>query len=269
MTPQKLGGMGWMPDLPDFRDYTADTDAIAKVLGKSKSLKGAKAGPLPQKVDLKDWCSPIEDQGPWGSCTAQAGVGLLEYYENRTSGGWLDASRSFLYYVTRRLLNLAGDTGAYIRTTMQAMILFGIPPEERWPYEFPALLDVDPPAFIYAYAQNYQTLMYYRHDPAGTPADQVLGSAKFSIAGQLPCMFGFSVYSSIPRKGAGTGDIPYPTPQDRRLGGHAVMAVGYDDTKKIKGDTGALLIRNSWGTDWGESGYGWLPYVPVIMTRCL
>jgi C1A family cysteine protease len=263
MSPQELGGMGWRPDLPDFRDYTPKTDKIADVLKKSQPLKKVTAGTLPPAENLTYWCPDIENQGPWGSCTAQAGVGLLEYYEKRTSGEWLDASRSFLYYVTRRLLNLTGDTGAYIRTTMQAMILFGIPPEEYWPYELKGLLDVDPPGFIYAMAQNYKTLQYYRHDPAGTTAGQVLDSVRSHIAAQLPCMFGFTVYSSIPPIGAGTGDIPFPTPQDHVLGGHAVVAVGYDDARKINKDTGALLIRNSWGTAWGDKGYGWLPYAYV------
>jgi hypothetical protein len=80
------------------------------------------------------------------------------------------------------------------------------------------------------------------------------------LAAELPAMFGFTVYSSIPPMGAGTGDIPFPTPEDKQEGGHAVVAVGYDDQRKIGADTGALLIRNSWGTGWGEKGYGWLPY---------
>jgi C1A family cysteine protease len=38
------------------------------------------------------------------------------------------------------------------------------------------------------------------------------------------------------------------------------MAVGYDDNRKIGKNKGAIKIRNSWGIDWGEGGYGWLPY---------
>ena len=76
-------------------------------------------------------------------------------------------------------------------------------------------------------------------------------------------MFGFSVYSSMPAIGEGKGEIPYPRPGDRLEGGHAVVAIGYDDGKTIGKEKGALRIRNSWGTAWGDAGYGWLPYAYV------
>lgn len=68
-----------------------------------------------------------------GSCTANAGVGLVEYFERRAFGKHLDASRLFLYKVTRNLLHLTEDTGAYLRTTMAAMALFGVPPKNTGP----------------------------------------------------------------------------------------------------------------------------------------
>jgi C1A family cysteine protease len=255
---RKLGGMGWQPDLPDFRDFTAQTPEVKTVLSKSRLLK-TKAATLPATVDLREWCSPIEDQGDLGSCTANAGVGLLEYYERRACGHHLDASRLFLYKATRNLLGWTGDTGAYLRTTMKAMALFGAPPEQYWRYNI-AAFDNEPPAFCYAFAQNYQSLKYYRLDPPDSSPSEVLGCIKKYLAARLPSMFGFTVYSSFPFIGAGTGDIPFPQPGENVLGGHAVDAVGYDNAKKIGDNKGALLIRNSWGTAWGENGYGWLPY---------
>ncbi len=251
-------GMGWTRDLPDFRDFTIHTPDVTGIRAQSRQLPRT-AQAAPTAVDLRPWCSPIEDQGELGSCTANAGVGLLEYFQRRAYGKHLDGSRLFLYKVTRRLLGWSGDQGAYLRTTMKAMALFGLPPENYWPYDI-AQFDVEPPAFCYAFAQSYQALKYYRLDPAGQETPKTLAVLKENLAAGLPAMFGFTVYSSIPPLGDGKGEIPFPGPGDSVEGGHAVVAVGYDDQKKIEKDTGALLIRNSWSTAWGAAGYGWLPY---------
>lgn len=254
-------GLGWHRDLPDMRDYTKSSDEVAKILAKSTLLKRAMKA-VPDSVDLREFCPPVEDQGELGSCTANAGVGMLEYFERRAFGKHLDASRLFLYKVTRQLLGLAGDDGAYLRDTMKAMVLFGIPPEKYWPYD-PKRFNEEPSAFCYSYAQNYQAIEYYRLDPPNTDTATVLANIKTNLAANLPAMFGFSVYSSMPPSGDGKGEIPYPSSGDSLEGGHAVLAVGYDDRKKIGNKKGALLIRNSWGVEWGDQGYGWLPYAYV------
>jgi C1A family cysteine protease len=256
--PVGLGQMGWTRDLPDYRDYTPQTDKVKEVTSQSRQLAAAKAKAV-TSVDLRDWCSPIEDQEELGSCTANAAVGLIEYFQRRAFGHYLDGSRLFVYKVTRNLLGWEGDTGAYLRDTMKAMVLAGVPPEHYWPYDI-ASFDVEPSAFCYAFAQSYKAIVYYRLDPPGESTTQVLQSIKQNLAAGLPSMFGFTVYSSFPRIGQGTGDIPFPKPTDTVLGGHAIDAVGYDDAKRIGGEKGALLIRNSWGTAWGEEGYGWMPY---------
>jgi len=247
-------GLGWQRDLPDIRDYTLKHDEIAHLFAKSRAIKAPKAG-LGPSCDLSKWCSPIEDQGSLGSCTANAGVGLIEYYERRAFGEHIDASRLFLYKATRNLLHWTGDTGAWLRTTMKAMVLFGAPPEEYHPYDI-SRFDEEPSAFCYAFALSYASIKYYRHDPPGTPAAGVLPQIKNFLAAGYPSMFGFTVYNF----GNNKGEFAFPGPGDRVLGGHAVVAVGYDDNRKIKNDKGALKIRNSWGTGWGEGGYGWLPY---------
>ena len=167
-------GLGWIPDYPDFRDYTEVTEEVKSVLGPTGALKAKK---LPASVDLREHCSPVEDQGGLGSCTAHAGVGIIEYYERKSFGRHIDASRLFLYKITRNLMKVKGDTGAYLRTTMGAMVLFGVPPEDYWTYtDDEKSFDREPPAFCYAFAQNYQAIKYFRHDPPGTSVNTLLAS---------------------------------------------------------------------------------------------
>jgi len=260
-------GMGWIPDYPDFRDYTEKTEEVKTLLRVTQLLKKKT---LPKSIDLREWCSPVEDQGMLGSCTAHAGAGIIEYYERKSFGKHIDASRLFLYKVTRNLMKMKGDTGAYLRTTIGAMVLFGVPPEDYWPYaDDEKKFDKEPPAFCYAFAQNYQTIKYYRHDPPETPANTILNRVKTYLASGHPAMFGFTVYNSIEQADK-TGKIPFPSSREKIEGGHAVAAVGYDDSMKTqnkygqKETTGALLIRNSWGKGWGEEGYGWLPYDYIL-----
>jgi len=261
-------GMGWLPDYPDIRDYTVEHDSVKAMLSKVGAEKPLKAG-LSATTDLRAWCPPIEDQGSLGSCTANAGVAMVEYFEKRAFGKHLEASRLFLYKATRNMLHWTGDTGAFLRSTMGAMALFGIPPEEYWPY-IVADYEKEPSAFCYAFAQNYQTISYYRLDPSGTSTTNLLNQIKTNLAGGLPSMFGFTVYNSY-TQAVTTGKIPYPTMGEKIVGGHAIVTVGYDDNMKIKNANpgsietkGAFLIRNSWGTGWGMGGYGWLPYEYVL-----
>ena len=264
----EIVGTGWLPPMPDMRDYTLDQKeikALSKKLGITKgNLKS------PASVDLHKWCSPIENQGTLGSCTAQAGIGIVEYYENRAYNKSIDRSRLFLYKATRNLMQVTGDTGGWLRHTMGALKLCGVPDEKYWPYEIDKF-DVDPSAFVYSIADNFEALKYFCHDPLGEkiPYPEVLDSVKKYLEAGIPSMFGFWGFPSFEKSNV-KGAIPYPCQNESAAWGHAVVAVGYDDKMKIKNTncnketTGALLIRNSWGTAWGDKGYGWIPYEYVL-----
>lgn len=271
---QETVGTGWLPPIPDLRDYTVEHKEIKEVA--KKLGLGPRAPALPATVDLRQWCSPIENQMNLGSCTAHAGVGIVEYYERKAYGRHIEGSRLFIYKTTRNLMKVTGDTGAWLRNVMGALCLCGVPDEKYWPYTDrpgadPDGFDREPPAFVYAIADNFEALRYFCHDPLGAnvaPAN-VLASVKQYLGAGVPAMFGFWGFPSFNSTNA-KGGIPYPCPGERAQWGHAIVAVGYDDGKKIKNTqcnietTGALLIRNSWGTTWGDNGYGWLPYNYVL-----
>lgn len=265
-------GTGWLPPLPDLRDYTEEEPEIAKMAKKLGLPKGKTPKAMPAKVDLTQWCSPIENQKSLGSCTAHAAVGVVEYFQRRAHGKHIEGARLFVYKATRNLMQVTGDTGAWLRNTMGALRLCGVPDEKYWPYtDAKPDFDREPPSFVYSVADNYEALKHFCHDPLGASksGNAVLTGVKKYLAAGIPSMFGFYGFPSFNSCDV-KGGIPYPCPRERAEWGHAIVAVGYDDRKKIKNTqcnkttTGALLIRNSWGTGWGDKGYGWLPYDYVL-----
>lgn len=258
--------MGWLPDRPDIRDFYEEHEKVVDALRGIGVLEYSEI--IPELVSLRRLFSPVEDQEQLGSCTAHAGVGLIEYFQRKVKDEHIDASRLFLYKVTRNLLQLTGDTGAYLRTTMAAMVLFGVPPEKYWPYIIEEF-DVEPSAFCYSFGKEFQTLKYLRLDTPLIGREALLKKIKKYIAFGIPAMFGFTVYNSYYQARA-NGEIPFPSGFERVIGGHAVVAMGFDDNKVIKNNfsgektKGALEIRNSYGSGWGDEGYGWLPYEYVL-----
>lgn len=266
-------GTGWLPPRPDLRDYTIQHGEIKPLIKKLKVP--ALTAKTANSVDLREYCSPVENQGQIGSCTAHAAVGILEYFERRAYKKHIEGSRLFLYKTTRNLMQTKGDAGAWLRCTMGALALCGVPAEKYWPYDT-SKYDIEPDAFLYSIADNYQAVKYFCHDPQGArvPYPDVLNSVKKNLETGIPSMFGFWGFSSFDKSDV-KGGIPYPAEGESAQWGHAIVAVGYDDNKKItntannKATMGALLIRNSWGKEWGDKGYGWLPYDYVLNNLAL
>jgi len=242
-------GTGWIPPQPDLRDYTEETPKILEMAKMLKVGPAKKALGLPAKVDLRPWCSPVENQGQLGSCTAHAAMGIVEYFQRRAFGTHIDGSRLFVYKTTRNLMGVVGDTGAWLRNTMGALVHCGVPPETYWPYtDSKPEFDKEPTAFVYALADDYEALHYFCHDPLGynIPPKTVLGTVKKFLAAGVPSMFGFFGFPSFGSANK-KEDIPFPClKKEKVIWGHAVAAVGYDDAR------------------WGDQGYGWLPYDYVL-----
>ena len=226
---------GWLPDLPDQRD----------------KLYAAIAAPppkLPSAVDLRPGCSPVENQGQLGSCTANALAGGLEFLEKKAGQLATDLSRLFIYYNERKIEGMvAQDSGAQLRDGIKALAKQGVCSEMMWPYLI-ARFSVRPPAVCYRDALKHQITSYHRI--------MTLQEMKMCLAEGYPFVFGFTVYESFESPAVEkTGALDLPKPEEKSVGGHAVMAVGYDDS------TERFLIRNSWGADWGLQGYFTMPYV--------
>ena len=256
MQAHKCFRLGWNKDYPDARDYTLDSKEVSRFVVKDAKNRAFVAPSGAIRVDL-----PVpREQGNLGSCTAHSGTYLFEVHQRVANLGDEPMSRLFMYKVTRKLAGVDGDHGAFLRTTMQAIAMFGVPPESYYPYEA-ARYDEEPLAFHYAISQNYQALTYYRLDPHGAQPDQVIARVKANISLNRAVMFGFVVYGTDDQK----GHVLLPKGNQGMSGGHAVVAVGYDDSYEMvhpdgRKTVGAFRFANWWGKGWGDGGFGWLPY---------
>lgn len=256
MTYFEPAATGWRPSLPDFRDYNPDA---APVLGLFRQLaeNGASTPIVEDQVDLTEYFVRPSDQLNLQTSTTHACLGLVEYFERRAMGRVVRLSRLFLYYNARRLAGQSGDVGVDMRNTFKALIRCGVPPESSWPYD-PQLADVTPEPFLYCHGAAYRGLYYVRIDRRNQSGADTLEQVKSFLAAGFPVAFGVAIPGGLSRDGV----MPYRPTFEAVQGGQAMLAVGYDDSW-LGSTRGALRVRNSWGTAWGENGYGWLPYAYV------
>jgi C1A family cysteine protease len=229
---------GWVRDIPDQRDRRFNLASVGLLDGAS----------LPTSIDLRPGCPPVYDQGELGSCTANATGAAIQFDAMKQGLPPMTPSRLFIYWNTRNIEGTdASDSGAAIRNAIKSVVQWGAPPESDWPYN-PAVFAQQPPLPTYETAGKHLALIY-----ESVPQD--LQSFRACLAAGFPIVFGFSVYQSFEgAEVAKTGVVSMPRWFERSVGGHAVLAVGYDDARST------FTIRNSWSAEWGDHGYFHFPY---------
>lgn len=256
-------GTGWIEDPDDERDFDAP-EKLSVLNSTNDKVDTFKIST--KHIIEKSKFTPIKNQGSLGACTAFSGCAQLEYYVKKRTKHDVDLSELFLYLETRRNLGWEKkDSGAYLRTTMKTMASIGTCLEKEWPYDKTKFTE-NPPAFVYPRADDYKADSYFKADKKGYPRQQVMSRIKSLLNRDMPLICGFNCYSSVLNQARTQGELPFPSRRDSKSGGHAVLLIGYDDNKVITNSddgsktTGTFVFRNSWGKNWGDGGYGYLPY---------
>jgi C1A family cysteine protease len=201
---------------------------------------------LPSNADLLGKMPEVFDQGQVGSCTGNAGA-MLGLYQSRLQNREISPSRLMLYYGAREIEgSTESDAGAYIRDIFKAWSKVGVAPESVWPYD-ESKVTARPNSEAYAVGKKTLAVSYHALDNTD------ITELKTCLAMGHPFELGFMVYRNF-MYGNWKDTMPMPTKNEQILGGHAVTAIGYDDSRQ------AFRIKNSWGNDWKDGGCFWMPY---------
>ena len=204
--------------------------------------------PLKDRVDLRPWTSAVEDQGHLGSCLGNAIVGAYELLIKREAPTkYEELSRLFIYYNGRLIdNNIENDEGLYVRDGIKSLRKYGVCSEKLWPYVIEQFA-VTPTENCYEDAVTRNIKNYYRVGSFESILD--------ALSNLHPVVFGMEVYSGFDQiEYAKDNILSMPNQNEEPLGGHAMCLVGYDMAKQL------VLSRNSFGKDWGQNGYCWIPF---------
>jgi len=237
---RKIQPYGWVPDIPDGRDYYVEKHMPELMISTE----------LPPEVDLRAQCpTVIYDQGALGSCTANCVAAAVEFDQIKQVAEDYMPSRLFIYYCERVIeRSVSYDSGAMLRDGMKSIAKQGAPHEKLWPYKI-SKFKTKPSHAAFTDGLIHQAIKYAR-------VSHTLTGMKNVLAAGFPFVFGFSVYESFESATVmSSGNVPLPDlDKEQLLGGHAVLAVGYDENKRV------FICRNSWGERWGDKGYFYMPY---------
>lgn len=227
-------GLGWNPQRPDHRDFAFEPTVSH----------------VPAEVELNFDSIPVLDQGQQGSCTGH-GVANGVMFDQFTQGRPVVVpSREFIYYNARVTEGTQGqDSGAFIRDAVDVPIKLGAPPDSDFPYN-DQVFNVRPPQKAYNDATKQKAIQYQATK---------YGSLQATIASGYPFIFGFTVYQNFYNIGS-NGVMPMP--QGPVVGGHCVIAFGYNaySTKPSRTPLKHFKCRNSWSSQWGDHGNFYMPY---------
>lgn len=232
-----------MRDNPDARDILYAAPVVSLIQG------------LPPAVDLRPQCPPIYDQGQLGSCTGNGIAAAIEFNQMKQKQQVFAPSRLFIYYNERVMEGtVSSDAGAQIRDGIKSVATLGAPPESDWPYDISQFAK-RPPAKAYSDAKKDLVSSYSR-------VAQVLNQMQGCLAEGYPFVLGITVYDSFESDAvAKSGVVPMPGQNEKVIGGHCIVAVGYNNNKRV------FVLRNSWGTGWGMQGYFTIPYEYLLDSR--
>lgn len=205
----------------------------------------------PNIVDLRARCPPVLDQGSLGSCTACAVTACHRFQDLQ-----FEPSVLFMYYNSRAIQGTIDyDSGSSTRNAIKMGVQYGSCSTAQWPYMI-NMYTTKPPTACYTEGLLHQINRY-------AAITRTANAIEGAIASGFPVVFGFLVYSSFMSNAvATTGIVPIPNmKREQLLGGHAMMIVGYNRTKQL------FIVQNSWGTDWGDRGFCYMPYAFVLNAR--
>lgn len=226
---------GWRPEPVDTRDVPA-----------SQLLTALAADSTLTHVDLRPNCSPVENQRNVGSCVGNATVGALELLENLRGDAYVDLSRLFVYYNARAAMGEeTQDNGSFIRDAFMSLSVLGVCPEELWTYDT-AKVFIRPAWKAYKAAYGHRINKFYKIFSTG---EDRIAEIESALRAKCPVVFGASVYEAYRTC---TGKVAMPS--GASIGGHAQCIVGFDSVARY------FIVRNSWGTSWGDGGYAYMPY---------
>ncbi len=206
---------------------------------------------LPPRVDLRRHMTDVENQGATSSCVANAVAGAYEYLLKRhLADDAYDVSRLFLYYNAREMeaKDEMVDDGTFIANAVKSLKEYGLCSEDTWPFEEASVNEAPSDE---AYEEGAKFLV---EEYAVVPTE--LHAWKHCLAEGYPIVFGLTLFNSFD-KHRKPGLVPLPTTKETSRedhSGHAMLCVGYSDKDQV------FIVRNSWGDEWGDDGYCYIPY---------